>query len=131
MQAVKAKNTGLERRVFSMLAGMHLSGWKRNPPGVYGKPDVIFQEARIAIFIDGCFWHGCVQCQRKLPETNHDYWERKIQRNIKRDKLIREELSRNGWIVISIWEHEMCNVEDRKKIQLKLRLALSEAADRK
>lgn len=85
MQAVKGAGTGLERRLFAMLAGKGLRGWKKNIQEVLGKPDVAFIEQRIAIFVDGCFWHGCPDADRKLPETNRDYWERKIASNRERD----------------------------------------------
>lgn len=107
MQAVKGKGTKLERRLWSMLAGMGISGWKKNAESFAGKPDVVFVEQRIAIFIDGCFWHGCPHCNRKLPVTNHEYWERKINRNVELAQLNNEKLQIAGWTVIRIWEHEM------------------------
>jgi DNA mismatch endonuclease (patch repair protein) len=88
-----------------------------------GKPDVAFLNQRIAIFIDGCFWHGCPYCKRKLPKTNREYWERKINRNIELARLHDEQLQREGWIVIRIWEHEMADIE---KVRARIRNLLSD-----
>ncbi len=120
MQAVKGKGTKLERRLFSMLAGMGVKGWKKNVANVVGKPDIVFAERRIAIFVDGCFWHGCPHCQRKLPKTNHAYWTRKINRNIALAEAINEQLRRNGWSVIRIWEHEVRTAEDLAKVRARI-----------
>jgi DNA mismatch endonuclease (patch repair protein) len=107
MQSVKSKGSKLEKRLFAMLAGMGIGGWKKNVKNITGKPDVAFPNQKIAFFVDGCFWHGCPHCHRKLPETNHDYWERKIKRNVELAESYNEQLSRDGWIVIRIWEHEI------------------------
>ena len=117
MQAVKSKGTRLEKRLFALLAGMGISGWKQNVRNITGKPDVVFLNQRTVIFIDGCFWHGCPHCHRKLPETNHDYWERKIKRNVELAESYNEQLGREGWTVIRIWEHEMTDF-----VKLKSRL---------
>ncbi len=107
MRAVKGKGTKLERRLWAMLAGMGLRGWKKNVEFVAGRPDVVFAGQRVAVFIDGCFWHGCPHCNRKLPDTNRAYWERKIRRNVELAGLHNEQLQQDGWIVVRIWEHEM------------------------
>ena len=109
MQAVKGKGTNLERRLFAVLAAMGLKGWKKNFSGVSGKPDVVFLNERVAIFVDGCFWHGCPYCHRKLPETNREYWEKKIARNVALAKSHNKRLRRESWKVIRVWEHEIRN----------------------
>jgi len=107
MRAVKGMGTGLERRVRAMLAGRRISGWKVHPAGIVGNPDFTFVGRKIALFIDGCFWHGCPVCQRPLPVANADYWKRKIARNVERDSRNRKRLETEGWLVLSIWEHEL------------------------
>lgn len=107
MQAVKSKGTRLEKRLSAMLSGMGISGWKKNVKNIAGKPDIAFLNQKIAIFVDGCFWHGCPYCRRKLPETNHEYWERKINRNVELAEFYNEQLRHEGWTVIRIWEHEI------------------------
>jgi DNA mismatch endonuclease (patch repair protein) len=125
MQAVKGKGTSLERRLSSMLAGMRLSGWRKNANEILGKPDIAFINEHVVIFIDGCFWHGCPYCKRKLPETNKEYWERKIQRNIDRMKVQNQKLAEDGWTVIRIWEHELRDPDAIARIKSDIRLALS------
>ena len=109
MQAVKGKGTKLEKRLWAMLAGMGLKGWKKNADTITGKPDVVFTSQRVAVFADGCFWHSCPHCCRKLPKTNHEYWERKIKRNVELAQLHDEQLQRDGWTIVRIWEHEMAD----------------------
>ena len=125
MQAVKGKGTGLERSLFAMLAGMRLSGWKRNFSDATGKPDAAFVSARVAIFVDGCFWHGCPHCNRNIPQTNREFWENKIRRTIERDSVNNEKLRQDGWTVIRIWGHEMKSVACREQIRRSIREALA------
>src|SRR3990172_1945873 len=124
MRAVKGERTKLEKRLFSMLAGMSLKGWKQNASDITGKPDVVFIDQKVAIFVDGCFWHGCPVCQRKLPQTNREYWEHKIARNIELAKLHNEQLHLDGWMVVRIWEHEIACKDGRQEIRKKIRQAL-------
>jgi DNA mismatch endonuclease Vsr len=121
MQAVKGKGTKLEKCFFATLVGMGLTGWKKNVQTITGKPDVVFPVQRVAIFIDGCFWHGCGYCRRKLPQTNVDYWNRKIRRNISLARTYKRKLRREGWTVLRIWEHELTN---KTKVRLRTRKAL-------
>lgn len=123
MQAVKGKGTKLEKRLWAMLAGLRLKGWKKNADNVVGKPDVVFLNQRIAIFVDGCFWHGCPYCNKKLPKTNREYWEKKIKRNIELARSHDERLQQEGWIVIRIWEHEMADIST---VRLKILHALGD-----
>ena len=120
MQAVKGKGTKLERRLFSMLVGMGAKGWKKNVTGIIGKPDVVFEKQRVAIFIDGCFWHGCPFCRRKLPQTNREYWERKINRNVAQAEAINEQLRHEGWTVVRIWEHEVRKAADLAEVRARI-----------
>lgn len=124
MKAVKGKGTKLEKRLFSMLVGMGLRGWRKNANDIIGKPDVIFIASKVAIFVDGCFWHGCPYCQRKLPETNHAYWKQKITRNTQLAKQHHRQLRADGWIILRIWEHEINNKTLRKVIKRKIRCAI-------
>ena len=124
MRSVKGKGTSLERRLFAMLAGMGLSGWKKNVSDITGKPDVVFPQERVLIFVDGCFWHGCPHCNRKLPVTNREYWERKVKRNVERDKRNTQALVDSGWCVIRIWEHEMQDTTIRNRIRSRVREAV-------
>ena len=69
------------------------------------RPDIVFTRARVAVLVDGCFWHGCPEHQ-VIPRSNRDYWVPKLRRNIDRDREVDEALTGAGWQVIRIWEHE-------------------------
>ncbi len=124
MRAVKSTLTGPERRLRSMLAGMGISGFRMNYAGAPGKPDVAFPTRKVAVFVDGCFWHGCPVCDRPLPETNREYWTRKIARNIARDWRYDEMLAQEGWLVLRIWGHELKKRADLSEVATRIADAL-------
>lgn len=101
-------NKSTERRLRGLLVRAAISGWKLNPSGVSGKPDFFFPRKRVAIFVDGCFWHGCRTCGR-VPKTNKRFWEAKIQRNQIRDGVTTEILQSQGIRVLRFWEHDLSN----------------------
>jgi DNA mismatch endonuclease (patch repair protein) len=68
-------------------------------------PDIVFTKQKVAVFVDGCFWHGCAEHQ-VIPRSNRDYWVPKLQRNVDRDREVDEALVSEGWIVVRFWEHE-------------------------
>ena len=106
MRRVHARDTSLElvfrRRLFA--AGMR--GWRNNRRDIPGSPDVAFANRRIAIFLDGCFWHGCPRCYR-APAANKEYWQEKVDRNRRRDFSVNALLKSQGWTVIRFWGHEL------------------------
>lgn len=69
------------------------------------RPDIVFTRARVAVFVDGCFWHGCPEHQ-VLPRANPDYWRPKLRRNVERDRETGIALAEAGWDVVRVWEHE-------------------------
>jgi len=71
-----------------------------------GKPDIVFPSKKIAVFIDGCFWHMCPKCSL-MPKTNTGYWTAKLNRNVQRMKEVNTALKNDGWKVIRVWEHEI------------------------
>lgn len=73
---------------------------------VIGKPDLVFIGAKVAVFVDGCYWHGCPK-HFVQPKSNTLFWENKINKNIERDKKVTQQLEAKGWRVIRIWEHEI------------------------
>lgn len=77
-----------------------------HPPSIPGKPDFVFPRIRLAVFVDGCFWHGCRQC-RNLPASNRAFWKKKITANVRRDRKIVIELRGDGWAVLRFWEHQI------------------------
>ncbi|MDM5264574.1 hypothetical protein PF327_10250 [Sulfurovum sp. XTW-4] len=71
-----------------------------------GRPDIAFPGKKIAIFVNGCFWHRCPICNPSFPKTNLDFWTEKFNKNVARDKKKREDLEELGWKVLTIWECE-------------------------
>ena len=104
MRRVKGKNTSLEMKVRSAL---HRRGLRyRLSYALPGKPDLVFVKAHIAVFIDSCFWHGCSQHVR-MPNSNQEYWQVKIRRNVERDAKTNELYKELDWRIIRVWEHEL------------------------
>lgn len=77
--------------------------------GVRVRPDIVFTARKVAVFVDGCFWHVCPEHGRR-PTTNEWYWTPKLQRNIQRDQLANEALRDSGWRVVRVWEHEQLDI---------------------
>lgn len=106
MAAIHSKNThSTERRLRAGLASARISGWRMNAKDLAGKPDFVFDDKKIAIFVDGCFWHGC-KCKR-LSKTHKSFWKNKIETNITRDRRVSRHLRKRGWKVVRIKEHEL------------------------
>jgi DNA mismatch endonuclease (patch repair protein) len=104
MRRVKSSNTKLELKVRSALHGRGLRYRLRSD--LPGKPDLVFVKARIAVFIDSCFWHGCPEHCR-MPANNREYWQRKISRTVERDKRMAETYKNMDWVMHRIWEHDI------------------------
>jgi DNA mismatch endonuclease (patch repair protein) len=106
MKAVKSKgNKSTEIKLIEIFKSCHATGWRRNS-NLIGHPDFIFPKSHIAIFADGCFWHGH-NCRNVNPSDNAEYWQNKIKRNKARDRAITKELTQQGWKVVRIWECEI------------------------
>jgi len=104
MRRVKSQNTSLERKVRSEL---HRRGLRfRLRYNLHGKPDIVFVRARIAVFIDSCFWHGC-PAHLRMPKSNRAYWKRKIARNIERDAETKKAYKKSHWTLMRFWEHDL------------------------
>jgi DNA mismatch endonuclease (patch repair protein) len=80
---------------------------------VAGKPDFAWPGLRVALFVDGCFWHGCPRCKR-IPSSNTEFWASRISGNKERDRRVSGSLRRDGWLVLRVWE---CRVNDARTIQ--------------
>jgi DNA mismatch endonuclease, patch repair protein len=98
-------NESTEVKLVSLLRRDGLAGWRRGLR-LPGQPDFAFTKRRVAVFVDGCFWHGCPRCYRR-PKSHRQYWDAKMSRNIRRDRTITRLLRRQGWRVVRIWEHEL------------------------
>lgn len=123
MSSIRSKgNASTELRLLRMLRTARISGWRRHQP-LPGKPDFVFKAQRVAIFVDGCFWHGCPKCYR-LPRDNRRYWKSKVESNKSRDRRCSGELRKLGWRPIRFWEHSLESEAGRRQVIAKLRKAL-------
>ena len=98
-------NKATELALMKMFRQHGITGWRRHQK-VFGKPDFLFREKRLAVFVDGCFWHGCPRCYRR-PRSHQKYWDAKVARNRRRDRRVSAVLRRKGWRVLRIWEHSL------------------------
>lgn len=106
MSKVRSNNNkSTELALIKFFKENKITGWKRNYP-VKGHPDFVFLDKKIAVFVDGCFWHGH-DCRNTRPSDNAEYWQRKRERNIKHDKEVTAMFENRGWTVIRIWECEL------------------------
>lgn len=106
MSRIRGKgNKDTELLMIHILRTNHITGWRRNQP-LLGKPDFVFRKQKLALFVDGCFWHCCPD-HSKIPENNRAFWEKKLQKNKDRDQFVSEQLTKKGWKVERIWEHEL------------------------
>ena len=118
MSKIRSKKTKPELMIKELLDNRI---FRYQPNGITGKPDFGNKKRKIAIFIDGCFWHGCPKHCR-MPKSREKYWVPKIQKNMERDSRYTKELKRRGWTVMRLWEHEVRENPDkcRDKIMAKL-----------
>ena len=108
MKAVKARgNKSTEVKFCDALVRANIKGWKAQEKLV-GTPDVFFPNYKLAIFLDGCFWHSCPKCGH-IPKTNFKYWKAKLANNVLRDSKKKIALENEGYTVIRFWEHELIN----------------------
>ena len=107
MSQVRSKNTKVELLLRKYIFSKGLRGYRVNV-NLPGKPDIVFPKYKVAIFVDGCFWHKCPKCF-KAPEANKEFWTKKINGNVERDKRVNQQLSEAGYIVIRFWEHQIMN----------------------
>lgn len=114
MSKNKSKNTKPELLLRKVLWKNGVRGYRLHPKKVPGKPDISFISKKIAIFVNGCFWHRCPHCQYKLPKSNRDFWKDKFEKNIARDLKANDNLREMNWKVLTIWE---CELKDQEKLE--------------
>lgn len=108
MAAIRSRgNKDTEFKLAAIMRAAGITGWRRHQP-VVGRPDFVFRRARLAIFVDGCFWHCCPKHGRN-PGSNREYWLPKLRRNRDRDTAVSRYLAHTGWTVIRFWEHQLSN----------------------
>jgi DNA mismatch endonuclease (patch repair protein) len=120
MSAIRGKNnrtTELPLRMAFVRKG--IKGWRLHAKELPGNPDFYFKNRRLAVFVDGCFWHGCPRCGH-IPKTRSMFWEKKIRRNHQRDQQKRMELRQIGISTIRIWEHQLKDKPNINKVIIKI-----------
>ena len=123
MSCIRSEKTRPEIRLRDLLISRGLSNFEMQPREIPGKPDFYFSDRRAALFVDGCFWHGCKACFQE-PQTNRKFWNSKISSNITRDGVVNKLLGVNGIAVIRIKEHEL--KENPNKVLIKIEKKLRE-----
>lgn len=109
MARVKSKNTQPELR---LRRALHATGlrYRLQAKELPGRPDVVFRQVRLAVFVHGCFWHRHPNCEHaRMPKSRLDFWKPKLTANVERDVRQRSELEAAGWTVITVWECEVQN----------------------
>jgi DNA mismatch endonuclease, patch repair protein len=108
MSKVRSRgNQSTEVRVESALRGNSIVGWKKHPKGIAGTPDFFFPKAKLAVFVNGCFWHGCPKCSRNIPMNRREFWLAKLEQNVRRDRRVLRQLRRLGFRTLTVWEHSL------------------------
>jgi DNA mismatch endonuclease (patch repair protein) len=109
-------NASTELKALQVLRRGGLTGWRRHFP-VFGQPDFAFPKSRVALFIDGCFWHGCPRCYQ-APKSSSAFWRAKLAKNRKRDRKVTRQLRKDGWKVVRLWE---CQLKTPTRLLRRLR----------
>lgn len=122
MSQIRSKGTNPELVLEAALRSEGLRNFVKHPKNIQGRPDIYFPREKIAVFMDGCFWHACKQCFA-MPSTNKKFWKDKIEVNLIRDKKVNRQLRKSGLNVIRIWEHEL--EKNPKKVVAKIKIFLA------
>ena len=134
MQANRGRDTGPELDLRRLLhaAGLRYRVTYAPLPGVRCRPDIVFTRAKVAVFVDGCFWHGCPEHGTR-PRANREYWDDKIARNRARDRRNNAAFEAAGWRVMRFWEHVPANEAAAAVVEVvgggRVRLCSDEDAD--
>lgn len=105
MSSIRSKNTKLEDTITKELWRRGFR-FRKNVKDLLGKPDIAIKNKKVVIFIDSCFWHGC-ETHGREPETNTEYWSKKLTRNKNRDNEVARYYNQIGWNILRVWEHEV------------------------
>ncbi len=114
MRGNTGRDTKPELFVRQLLREMGFRGYRLHWAKVPGRPDIAYPGRRIAIFVNGCFWHRCPLCHPSIPRSHSDFWAKKFSHNVMRDERKVRELRAMGWSVTTIWECELDDVQSLK-----------------
>jgi DNA mismatch endonuclease, patch repair protein len=115
-------NASTEQRLVRLFRARGITGWRR-AAGLIGSPDFVWRGKRLAVLVDGCFWHGC-PLHGHTPRSREAYWIPKLARNKSRDRFVTRALRQRGWRVLRIWEHELGRKNEARLLR-RIRRALS------
>jgi DNA mismatch endonuclease (patch repair protein) len=115
-------NKATELALVALLRRHRITGWRRHLH-IFGNPDFVFTKCRVAVFVDGCFWHGCAM-HAAYPMNNRAFWTAKLARNKARDRLVIRTLRNDGWRVLRVWQHELSRKNEQRLLR-RLRAAIS------
>lgn len=104
MSRIRARDTAPELALRSALRALGHKGYRLHYSNAPGRPDITFVGKRLAVFVHGCFWHGCPHCTQRRPKSNSAFWNAKLDRNRARDSRKTRELRKAGWRVLTVWE---------------------------
>lgn len=110
-----AGNKGTELRLVQIFRTNSITGWRRGSK-LPGKPDFVFPKQRLAVFVDGCFWHGCPK-HATWPKTRAAFWKAKIEGNRSRDRRVNRALRQRGWVVVRVWEHALRRKDEARTVR--------------
>ena len=118
MSRIRASgNKDTELLMMELLRAHRIRGWRRSA-ALFGKPDFVFHRERIAVFVDGCFWHRHYGCKFSYtPKSRAGFWLPKFERNIARDRLVTRTLRKAGWRVVRIWECQLAKKKQARVLQ--------------
>ncbi|MHB8106979.1 MAG: very short patch repair endonuclease [Candidatus Cryosericum sp.] len=119
--AVRNKDTRLEMAFRRYIWSHGIRGYRVRSE-LFGRPDLVFPGPRVAVFVDGCLWHGCPVCH-EVPRTHGKFWSNKIRGNIERDLQVNQRLAQEGWSVLRFWGHEVKSDPESCRARLVQRLA--------
>lgn len=126
MRSNKGSGTRPELAVRRMLRESGFPGYRLNWRRAPGRPDIAYPGRKVAIFVNGCFWHMCPYCDLRPPGTHQEYWIPKLRRNRERDEGVRRALTELGWTVVTVWE---CELKDPDAVKGRLLEALSDPSE--
>jgi DNA mismatch endonuclease (patch repair protein) len=113
MKKIGPKGSSQEKYIESIIRSL---GYKHqlHIQSLPGKPDFVFPRKKKVVFVNGCFWHGHKNCKRTtLPSTNRKFWKDKIEGNVKRDRIVRRELNKQGWRTLAVWQCQMSRSKEQ------------------
>lgn len=113
-------NRSTELAVEDALRAACIRGWRKHPKDIPGRPDFYFAKHKLALFVDGCFWHACPRCARRTPVSRAEFWSAKIDSNRRRDTRVRRLLVRRGFCTMRVWEHQLRDISWLRRLMSRL-----------